>query len=276
MSIPELEEAERKRKALLNAFDELPDCTIYGVVDASGAGGGNVPPETLWSLSVKLIAWKKDDGSVNLTPLRVMKMVSHDELRRLMDSINPEKVIGFRGRLCEETPFGDAQSLMVELVDAPADEELNAALRDYQEPITIRDPVLGELSLNKTVDWYEGYIDWCGKPVQVALSVDESGDVGAAVATIKGLLQDQPGWKNKIESYAVDSLLELKNDNWLDEGEEEVTKSEFIDRMELESITAYPEGEYEFNHNDGGLFWGHSIRVSGDLKGGPNDADIPG
>jgi hypothetical protein len=205
-----------------------------------------------------------------------MKMVRHDELRTLMDSIRPETLICFRGRLCERSPFGDTRSLMIELVSTPADEELTSALRSYKTPVVKRDLVLGELSLNKTVGWYEGHVAWCGRQVELALPPDGSGDVAAAVATMKSLLQDQSGWKRKNEDYAVNTLLELKNENWLDEGEEEVTKEEFASRMVLESIIAYPDGEYEFWYSDGDLFWGHSILVSGDLKSGPNDADIPG
>ena len=46
--------------------------------------------------------------------------------------------------------------------------------------------------------------------------------------------------------------------------------------MKIESITVHPDGGFEFWHNDGDLFWGHSILISGSLVEGPNSADIPG
>lgn len=46
--------------------------------------------------------------------------------------------------------------------------------------------------------------------------------------------------------------------------------------MKLEAITVRPNGEFEFWHDDGDLFWGHSILISGDLNHGLEDADIPG
>jgi len=46
--------------------------------------------------------------------------------------------------------------------------------------------------------------------------------------------------------------------------------------MKLESISVDADGEFTFSHADGGLFWGHSIQIAGNLKEGPNDADIPG
>jgi hypothetical protein len=46
--------------------------------------------------------------------------------------------------------------------------------------------------------------------------------------------------------------------------------------LKLESITVYPDDSFEFWHNDGDLFWGHSILVSGSLSEGPTDAEVPG
>ena len=74
----------------------------------------------------------------------------------------------------------------------------------------------------------------------------------------------------------MQELLPLKNENWLDEDEAELSPDEFKDRMTLESITVYPSGSFDFWHNDGDLFWGHSIQISGNLSDGPKHADIPG
>jgi hypothetical protein len=46
-------------------------------------------------------------------------------------------------------------------------------------------------------------------------------------------------------------LLPLKNDNWLDEDEAELTADRFEDRMTLESITVRADGSFDFWHKDG-------------------------
>ena len=46
--------------------------------------------------------------------------------------------------------------------------------------------------------------------------------------------------------------------------------------MTIESVTVYSDGEFEFWHSDGDLFWGHSIQVSGNLSDGLTDIDTPG
>jgi hypothetical protein len=62
----------------------------------------------------------------------------------------------------------------------------------------------------------------------------------------------------------------------LDEDEIELTADQFKGRMTLESITVHPNGSFTFWHNDGDMFWGHSIEVSGSLTKGLRRADIPG
>ena len=49
-----------------------------------------------------------------------------------------------------------------------------------------------------------------------------------------------------------------------------------MERMELDAIQIYEDGAFEFWFNDGDLFWGHSIHVTGSLKAGPEDAQMEG
>lgn len=55
-----------------------------------------------------------------------------------------------------------------------------------------------------------------------------------------------------------------------------MTAEQFKARMKLEGITPHPDGPFDFWHDDGDLFWGHSIQISGNLSEGPTHADIPG
>jgi hypothetical protein len=70
--------------------------------------------------------------------------------------------------------------------------------------------------------------------------------------------------------------LPLKNESWLGDNESEVSAEAFVERLALQSITVYPDGELEFGFEDGDLFWGHFIIVSGSLSEGPRDASIAG
>jgi len=46
--------------------------------------------------------------------------------------------------------------------------------------------------------------------------------------------------------------------------------------VSLSSITVHPQGTFEFWYDDGDLFWGHSIMISGSIEKGLREAGIHG
>lgn len=273
------DDAVEKRKLLQASFAILPTMTLLGVVGPQGASGGKIPPETQWSLNVGLIAWRMADGLLRETSLILTKLVSDEELCALQGAIRANSVIAFEAKLCESSPFGDARAELVRLLDAhtaQADPELERVLACSVAPVETSDPVLGRLVLNKAVDWFEGQVTWLGKTIDVALSADGEIDPQAALKAAKVLLGSMAEWSRKIEHFAVSELLDLKNECWLAEGEQEISATEFLTRMQLTSMTVYPDGSFEFWHEDGDLFWGHSILVSGSISLGVTDASIAG
>ncbi|PHV09947.1 DUF2262 domain-containing protein [Chitinimonas sp. BJB300] len=276
MSLDIFDDARQKRKQLLAIFETLPTISVYGVVGANGPSGGKVPPAVHWSLNLNLIAWRIPGGPVRNTHLSVSKIVSDEELRALQNSIKSESIVAFQGKLCESSPFGDARAQLISLLDRPSDNELELILSQFRQPVEIIDSVVGRLVLNKSVNWFEGKVTWLGKHIEIAVSVDDDGNPADSLKTAKALLEAMEQWANKVNDYAADELLELKNDNWLGEDESPLSKAAFINRMQLNSITAYPHGDFDFWHHDGDLFWGHSIQVSGSLSEGLTCADIAG
>ena len=97
-----------------------------------------------------------------------------------------------------------------------------------------------------------------------------------SLAVARQLWADQEGWQERITACAMKELLGLKNGTWLGDDEAEVSEQEFARRMILQTVSVDRDGSFEFWHDDGDLFFGHSIRVSGNLKDGPNDAGIEG
>ena len=276
MSLDIFDDAKQKRKQLLAIFESLPTITVHGVVGANGPGGGKIPPEVHWSLNLSLIAWRIPGAPVRNTQLSVSKIVSDEELRALQNSITSESIVAFQGKLCENSPFGDTRAQLISLLDRPHDNELELILSQFRQPVEIVDPVVGRLVLNKSVNWFEGKVTWLGKHIDIAVSVDDAGNPTDSLRTAKSLLEGMEQWAIKVNEYAAGELLELKNDNWLGEDENPISKAEFINRMQLNSITTYTDGDFDFWHYDGDLFWGHSIQVSGSLSEGLTCADIAG
>ena len=134
----------------------------------------------------------------------------------------------------------------------------------------------GRLQHDTDLDWWTGTLPHSSPPIAINFSADEQGKPTGALETGLAVLSDIKDWEQRVVAYALQELLPLKNEFWLDENEDSVIASDFKTRMHLESITFYADGDFEFYHRDGDLFCGHAILIGCNLLEGPNDADIPG
>ena len=161
-----------------------------------------------------------------------------------------------------------------------SDHKLSELAFELQQPKTIQDDAFGTLVFDKSVGWYETDVAWGTVGIRLYATPDDDddddGSVMASLDVAKALWQEQVTWNRRIRAYAIQELLPLKNESWLEDDEDALTPEAFEARMTLESITVYPDGSFDFEHDDGNLFLGHSIQVCGNLSEGPNDADIPG
>ncbi|WP_286765445.1 DUF2262 domain-containing protein [Rhodopirellula sp. UBA1907] len=152
--------------------------------------------------------------------------------------------------------------------------ELASIAKELEQPVIIKTERFGDLTLNRSIGWFEGLADWNGVEVEISIDSDEGFDIASQLETAEALFRDAAEWQKKIEAFAVAEKLELAND-WQEVGKE-MDAEEFLDRMGLESISIGPDGEFEFWHDDGDIFYGHSIQISGSLSEGLTDSDIPG
>jgi hypothetical protein len=276
MSDHPADDAVQKRKALQQQFRTLPETIIIGAVGANGPGAGRVPPEKSWSLHPKLVAWRELGRRLNTEPLTVTKAVNDAELTTLQNTIKAETVVAFKAKLALTNSFGIPWAELIAVLPDCEDQELSAFLKEYSKPVQFSDPQFGLFKLNKRVNWFEGQAEWCGVSVSLALKLDHSNNPDPVLQTARELWKAMEAWRQEVNAFAVSQLLDLKNDTWLADGEEEVTAQRFVETMRLEAISVYPDGRFVFWHNDGNLFWGHSIQISGSLSQGLTDADIPG
>jgi hypothetical protein len=250
----------------------MTETIVIGVVYPPGAGGGRFPPEETWTLRFTLQPWRRAGAECSEHPLRVRKVVSHEELDQLMGQIKAYQVARLRVIVSDTD-----EAVLVDVENAAdSDPELREAAAQLQVPKTQVHPMFGVLTLNRLVDWWEADAVWVDRHVRLHISQDEKGRIGGALRTAASLWSDQRAWSQRITSFAVEKLLPLKNESWLDEHEQEVASDEFSRKMSLQSVTVYDGGAFEFSHDDGDLFWGHCIQVTGDIESGPTDANIAG
>lgn len=247
---------------------------LLALTGSNGFSGGKIPLEKYWTASIDLAAWKSPaTGDIQQADGCLIVQVDDKGLKRLQNTVSGNSVIRI---LIRRDLDGTPRFLLTDMPVPASDKDLERILTQRLKPVYYDDPVLGRFTLDRSVNWFECEINWLGKPTRFSFDNDEDEVMADAVRTARALFADQESWNRRALAQASDDLLELKNDNWLEDDEEELTKEEFESRMELESIQVCPDGEFCFWFGDGDLFWGHSITVSGTLTEGPTEANMEG
>ena len=163
--------------------------------------------------------------------------------------------------------------------------ELQAILDEYYKPVVLQDEVLGELTLNKDYDAFEGEIQWCGKDVNLSLEVNAESKPSwtRARSAAKKLLADCETWDKAMREFAAKNLTGLAND-WLSQDEENardpetapVTAEELAQRISLIDLTVTSGGSFTAYFDCDEMFTDHAVTVYGSMKKGVKDAYIEG
>ncbi len=261
-------EEYKKRFPKLQVEYQPEELTILAVTGANGFGGGKTHGEELWTISIGLTAWMEEDSPDIHRGEFVLSTVGDEQLLEVLRRrTRPDFIIKFRGRVSED----GKRLLLLDLPEPGFDPDLKAILEEQKKPVTFWEEGLGTFALNRQVDWFETEVDWLGG--QISLVFDAEEDRAEVLQRAKTLLAGAADWDQRIRAYAADDLLASAND-WAED--EEITREQFIQRMELESIEIRADGSFEFWFADGDMFYGHSIHVSGDMENGPDDAAMEG
>ena len=276
-------EAERKEapaipeelRALGQKF--LPEeFSILAVTGAGGFGGSRPQENGPWLAVLELTAWKEEDSEEPAHREKTQLVALADD--KLMDYLR-RRVRGDSVFQIMVRPSEDGkQFLMTELPQPEIDPEMKAILEEQKKPVSIWVPELGTFTLNRLVNWFEAEVEWLGQPARLDIVREEDWD--ACVEQAKALMAGQKGWDEKVRAFAAQELLDQANDWARDaaEGEEpeEITREQFMERLELDAVQISAGGRFEFWFNDGDLFWGHAIHVTGSLDQGPEMAQMEG
>jgi hypothetical protein len=250
---------------------------IEGVVSPAGQGARPGPTDGYDVHIFSFAAWRRLGESLVERKLTLLRPEPPSRALKREDDVlqqfPPCSIQRFSVLLSKDNTRAVVEEVLT--IERP-DQELLLFSDRLRQPVVISTEQFGDLLLNREVDWFEGKIDWNGETVIINLEKGEDGGIDAAIQTANVLLSDQATWKRRIDEFAVTELLPLKNESWLDDGEVKLTAKDFKTRMELLSITVGDDGRFEFWHDDGELFCGHSIQIKGNLEDGPTDADIPG
>lgn len=253
-----------------------PGEQITGVVCSHGATAsiqraGNEQQLLLFTFD----HWRGADGVTRTRPLTVRRVGAGDEIHTLVEQIQPYSVLTVRIRW---TPHDQGE--LLEVVNAPVapDDPLLQRAAQLQIPVTRHDEQFGTLTLQREPGWnrYLARVQWGDNDVWLdAGATDEEPDP-AALEVARALWADQRDWDARLRDFIVQELLDDRNENCLEDGDDPVGADELKARIRLTNIMVYAGGGFTLWYDDDDLFWDHTIEVTGSLDDGPDAAILQG
>ena len=259
------------------------------VLLAGGAGAGK--RNGFWDVSHYFIAYVDcQAGALHAGGGRIVYPVSNEQhdAGRILDRFRREAVYRLKARkkIPHEVPEGvtassQNQFLIVELLEEePPCLALEEVLADYRRPVVVVDEVLGELTLDKDLDMFEGEALWRGEQICVSLEVDTANEDTWADArrAMKEMLAEQDRWDRDMRTFAARELTELACE-WRESADEEVpeiTEESFARRIELRSIAMDADGSFSAYFDDDDMFFGHCVTAYGTLADGVRTVNMEG
>lgn len=259
------------------------------VLLAGGSGAGKM--NGFWDVSHYFIAYVDcQTGALHTGDGRIVYPVSDEESDAggILDRFRREAVyrLKARKRIPHKIPEGvtassQNQFLIVEVLeeDAPCP-ALEEVLAEYRRPVVVTDEVLGELTLDKDLDMFEGEVLWRGEQICLSLEVDAANEDTWADArrAMKAMLAEQDRWDRNMRASAARELTELACE-WRESADEEVpeiTEESFACRIELRNIAMDADGSFSAYFDDDDMFFGHCVTVCGTLADGVTAANMEG
>lgn len=259
------------------------------VLLAGGSGAGKM--NGFWDVSHYFIAYVDcQTGALHTGDGRIVYPVSDEESDAggILDRFPREAVYRLKARkkIPHEVPecvtaSSQNEFLIVEVLEEdPPCPALEEVLAEYRRPVVVTDEVLGELSLDKDLDTFEGEILWRGEQIFLVLEVDaaDEGTWADARRAMKVMLAEQDRWDRDMRASAARELTELACE-WRESADEEVpeiTEESFARRIELRSIAMDADGSFSAYFDDDDMFFGHCVTAYGTLTDGVTAANMEG
>lgn len=158
--------------------------------------------------------------------------------------------------------------------------DLKKAWEDYNKPIVINDDVLGELTLNKEYEVFEGYINWDGKVISLMLEVDvdDNSTWDQISKSAKEMIIQLEQWDKKMREFSSKKLTVLAN-QWASDEKDiiaPITEDDFANRISISELVFSSDDAFSVMYDDDDMFWGHAIEVQGTLENGIESSNIIG
>ena len=268
-------------------FEEEARELLVLVAGSSGAGKRN----GFWEVAHSYLAYVDCEiGTLCADEGRLVYPVSDEDnaAGNVLGRFRDEEIyrVAARKKIPQELPEGMSASLqncllVVEVLEEnPPCRALDEVVAEYRKPVVLNDEELGELSLDKDYDTFEGAILWGGEDIDISLEVDSSSEETwtAAVRAMRQMLGEQNKWDRDMRAFAARELTQLACE-WRESAVKvvpEIKEESFAQRLGLTSIAMDSDGSFSAYFDDDDMFFVHCVVVYGSLTDGVASAEMAG
>ena len=280
-----LEYMRRRNKMTLSEWEDSFEKKEREIIVLRHEGGGGSLRNGFWEWDAYFLAYVDcETGELHKEEGRIeFPVIDKEEPPFQFEEESIYKLM-VREKLPEEVPEGALPAknyfLVVKVLEKNAVcPELEKILIEYRKPVVLQDDVLGELTYDKLLKSFEGNIAWLRGKIHISLYVDKDNKSGITKAkkALKTMVLEQEKWDADLRNFAAKELTKLACE-WAESEEEAalITEESFAKRISLSLLWVKAGGSFTAYLDDGELFFGHSIAVSGSPKKGLLSADIEG
>ena len=237
------------------------EMTILVLTNQDVFGGANYGRTGLQLGMILLNAWTEEGNPKIHREEFWLNALATRKMLNLYTRRTPENsILTCRVRpLADET--GTRRFLLADAPEPAAHPKLEAILKRRNKPVVLNVEGLGTFTLDRKNDWFQGRIDWLGRPVQLTFDRGGPKKREAAQETARALLAAAADWDRRVRAYAAAELTESVS---------------LIQDMGLDAVQVDHKGGFDFWFEDCPSLGGHSLHVAGTLTGGPDFAGMEG
>ena len=215
--------------------------------------------------ALELTAWMEEDGAEIRQGSFELAIPRDEELiGYLKEHVPHDFILKFTARLNQ----AEDRLLLMTLPVPGFDPDLKAILEEQKLPVTLQAEGIGELTLNRSTNWFQTDADWGEGTVQLIFDRAPQEELSAAEDFARTVLADAHGWDSRLRGFAAERLPQVCPGEELPE--------DLAGRLEAESLQIWPDGRFEAWLHDADYAWQPAVRVTGTVSGGPDEVYLEG
>lgn len=235
---------------------------IQGVLSHEPAGAKG--SDDVWQLVVFLAPWTLPDGHIEMQELRIEQAVgTNAKLKRAMAALSRGATVRVTTASVTPPRSGDQwwSCAPAEHVTATAPlPDLERAARERERPVVVRDPVLGQLVLDRQIGAFVGHRTLAGKRYDLAIAQALGADAAAHVTAQRPRVTAFERDQRRIIDAITHKMLALYNDNWRGD-RPQMSQSQLAGHLCLTSVHVGPGDRTTAYFDVGQVFEGHVIEA---------------